>query len=1544
MRTETSRSRSRRPEVPLLAAALGVVLAYVGTLWLVALHVAVGAHEQHEAPLVLHWLRDATLAVPLVVAAVVVSTMALTRVFAKRGIAGGATSRRVLAIGAGIAASFALAAGAPIHGELFGAHEDMPFLLHVANEFLMALGVCVPVALAAVAAARTLTSVPAGLGRSARRAAVPLVAAFGLAAGSLAIPSGVASAATQLGDSPCPAGAPTRTVDIQAIDVDIPLNKFGDHDPLGRMYVLTNRVADVRAQELSREVSTGLAEDPIQPLVIRANEGECVTIHFENKAAGGDYGLHIDGLSYGAGDSGDAIGRNPSSEGGTQDYTYWIPVDRALEGAHYMHPGPGYRDAVDHGLFGVLSVEPPGSQYLSVITGQPIESNWQASVVPAYQPSFREPILIMHEVGNEDYDIPAGGGGVLPKIDPSTGAYRPGSRALNYRSEPFLNRLTLGDEFESLAYSTYTFADPATPNPRGYLGDPTKIRLVHGGAEMFHVFHLHGGGDRWRFDPAADSAFNYADTRMLKHPEIQQSASTRLDSQSVGPGEAYNLEIEGGAGGVQKAAGDFLFHCHIAHHYFAGMWSFWRVYDTLQPDLAPLPDQQHRPEGVNSAGLIGLRMPNGVTITKDNLDDWIRPQLPPPGVTKNVEDATVWDWTVDNSDPAHPVYLREPDTTKQWTDLISGVPGHPGSYLGDVYSGGSDRSQIMFDPYNGRPAWPLTRPHPGQRPPFSPNGHSGAPWLGENGMAPMTDATAPWAGREDGLCPQGAKLRTYNVVTIQRPIQVTAAGATDPDGALFVLAHDKKGVLNGTKPAQPLAIRANVGDCVAITLTNEETDASMFNGFAKTNMHIHHVQFDPQASDGVITGASFEQSVRPYKVEDPKLTAASAAGATTIKLSSVAKFQPGVWIAVGMGTEQIEIRQIVTIDAAAKTLTLNKPLGLSHAKNQWAGVEFVQYRWFPDVLLDNIFWHDHTDGIHGWAHGLVGQFIVEPPGSTYHDPITGKKVDSGTIVDIHTNSALSPGSVTGSFREVVLWAIDENPAAEATWNLHAEPWADRLDPLAPGGGDPSLLFSSYTHGDPYTPMPRAYPGDPIVIRTIDVGPDVDALHIDGHRMWLENRYLDPATGAPQATPTDTLRYGVSEKFTMILRGGGGGPNAEPGDYLYMNGINRRFKAGAWGIIRVLPGLTGDLQPLPGRPAPAAQAIPTPTGGRPPAATDVGNPCPSGAPVHSFDVSAVDVSGGREGAKTVYALTSSAEAVRRGNQSPTPLTLHVSAGECLEVTFRNQRQAGRSSFHLGMLERGIGSSGVNVGYNPEQTVAPGGSKLYRFYADTERIGGGLISDYGDITKTGVMGLYGAVVVAPAGSTFTHVVSGQPTDVGTQVDVHTPGKPSYRDYSVFMSDNDPRIGQNTMPYPTAVDKAALLNYLSAPRPDAPGQFSSLVNGDPATQLLRAYPNDPVLVHTWVAPGSEQTHVMSLGGMSFPTDRLLDGSSLLQARAVAPWEAQHLWIYGGAGGPSGTVGDFFYGDQRRPFTEAGMWGLFRVLSDPSCPIQPLDGRGCG
>ena len=161
------------------------------------------------------------------------------------------------------------------------------------------------------------------------------------------------------------------------------------------------------------------------------------------------------------------------------------------------------------------------------------------------------------------------------------------------------------------------------------------------------------------------------------------------------------------------------------------------------------------------------------------------------------------------------------------------------------------------------------------------------------------------------------------------------------------------------------------------------------------------MQFDTQASDGVISGMSFEQAIRPYKAEDVQLTAPAPRRTTVLRvdratLSNAAQVpSSAVFIAVGEGTESIEIHQIAAVDAH-DTVTLATPLTSDHATGEWAGTEFVQSRWYPDVQLDNIFWHDHVDGIHTWGHGLVGQLIVEPRARPTTTRSTGDEVDSGT--------------------------------------------------------------------------------------------------------------------------------------------------------------------------------------------------------------------------------------------------------------------------------------------------------------------------------------------------------------------------------------------------------------------------------------------------------------------------------------------------------------------------------------------------------------------
>ena len=164
----------------------------------------------------------------------------------------------------------------------------------------------------------------------------------------------------------------------------------------------------------------------------------------------------------------------------------------------------------------------------------------------------------------------------------------------------------------------------------------------------------------------------------MKYPVIR-AKTDRVDVEVIGPSEALDLETECGSGLCQQLAGDFLFHCHVAHHYVAGMWGYWRVYNTIQqgdlrndvmPDLRELPDRKGRIKApVTSDQLVGKTVDwfgkmfqivdKGKTNWKSNpavvnIKDWVEMQLPTQGKPGHKDDekgqtvsydATVLDWT-----------------------------------------------------------------------------------------------------------------------------------------------------------------------------------------------------------------------------------------------------------------------------------------------------------------------------------------------------------------------------------------------------------------------------------------------------------------------------------------------------------------------------------------------------------------------------------------------------------------------------------------------------------------------------------------------------------------------------------------------------------------------------------------------------------------------------------------------------------------------------------------------------------------------------------
>jgi FtsP/CotA-like multicopper oxidase with cupredoxin domain len=185
----------------------------------------------------------------------------------------------------------------------------------------------------------------------------------------------------------CPAGAPVRTYDVSAINVEITLNTWLDFYP-GYMYTLTENLEKVRAEEeknkAAREkegfdpgaVLPGVQAQWIQPLVIRGNQGDCVKIKLQNKLEGGeDVSLHIHGSSAVVSATGKPATTTNLDSIVAQNKAVdleWYIHPATQEGARQFHSFSNDRELTVLGMFGTFVVEPKGSEYLEPLgTGDP---------------------------------------------------------------------------------------------------------------------------------------------------------------------------------------------------------------------------------------------------------------------------------------------------------------------------------------------------------------------------------------------------------------------------------------------------------------------------------------------------------------------------------------------------------------------------------------------------------------------------------------------------------------------------------------------------------------------------------------------------------------------------------------------------------------------------------------------------------------------------------------------------------------------------------------------------------------------------------------------------------------------------------------------------------------------------------------------------------------------------------------------------------------------------------------------------------------------
>lgn len=95
-----------------------------------------------------------------------------------------------------------------------------------------------------------------------------------------------------------PGRGKVREFRINAIQIPIVYNKYGDHDPDGLIYVLEEDAE--RIQEEARERFYQIPPEPykeVQPLVIRVNLGDEVRIRFRHNL-NRRLSIHVQGMAY----------------------------------------------------------------------------------------------------------------------------------------------------------------------------------------------------------------------------------------------------------------------------------------------------------------------------------------------------------------------------------------------------------------------------------------------------------------------------------------------------------------------------------------------------------------------------------------------------------------------------------------------------------------------------------------------------------------------------------------------------------------------------------------------------------------------------------------------------------------------------------------------------------------------------------------------------------------------------------------------------------------------------------------------------------------------------------------------------------------------------------------------------------------------------------------------------------------------------------------------------------------------------------------------
>ncbi len=300
------------------------------------------------------------------------------------------------------------------------------------------------------------------------------------------------------------------------------------------------------------------------------------------------------------------------------------------------------------------------------------------------------------------------------------------------------------------------------------------------------------------------------------------------------------------------------------------------------------------------------------------------------------------------------------------------------------------------------------------------------------------------------------------------------------------------------------------------------------------------------------------------------------------------------------------------------------------------------------------------------------------------------------------------------------------------------------------------------------------------------------------------------------------------------------------------------------------------------------------------------------------------------------------------RNATPTTIRETAFDHAFPPCRALPWEGECAAHVHMVKFDpICADGAATGWNYISGARHGRRMVYRWWADQE-FGTIFFHDHLFANHRQKHGLFGALLVEPAGSHFLHpiepgreIVSGvqamivrHEDDKGDETDPQR--RMWFREFCIGIGDFIPMWNRRGEPLnPPAVpgghgDQGVMgLNYRSAPVRERPGDpaywFSSRVHGDPDTTIFRTYADDPIWIR--ILQGShEEQHSFQIHGLRWRRFRAQMDSAIRNQQSLGISEA-FTFINEIPFGP----GDYMYKLSSADDLWLGCWGLIRALPRP-------------